>query len=337
MSPLIPRRRQTQFAKASDGSMTLMEHLRELRTRLFKACLGLLAGLVVCLFFADIILDYLNAPYCEYWTRQPENVGKRCGFNSRNIIDLFLLNLRVGLYAGLLVSAPVWLYQLWAFIAPGLHRNERRYTYYFVAAATPLFFAGAFLAFFVVDKGKQFLMGLVKAYNITLDISGYFDFVTSIMLLFGLGFEFPLAVVALNLLGVVSAKRLLGWWRIAVLLCFVFAAFVTPTPDPFGMTALAIPMSGLYFGAVGIAYLNDRRRGRNDEYANLADDEASSIEDDTPLEDAAPIADDVPLEEAAAIDEVMPIDGPPPVEGATAIDRPSPVDDPTPVSPAPPE
>ncbi|MQA24210.1 MAG: twin-arginine translocase subunit TatC, partial [Micromonosporaceae bacterium] len=233
--------------------MTLMEHLRELRSRLMKATLGVLVGLVLCLIVADEILNVLTAPYCEFWRAQG-NTGS-CGFNAKSPIDAFLLSLRVALYAGVLVSAPVWLYQLWAFIAPGLHHNERRYTYYFVAAATPLFFTGAFLAFFVVDKGMRFLMGLVQAYNITLDINGYFDFVTNIMLLFGIGFEFPLLVVALNLLGVVSAKRLLGWWRIAVFLCFAFAAFVTPTPDPFGMTALAIPMSLLYFGAVGIAYL----------------------------------------------------------------------------------
>ncbi|MGH3656943.1 MAG: twin-arginine translocase subunit TatC [Micromonosporaceae bacterium] len=286
--------------------MTLMDHLRELRSRLFKACLGVLAGLVVCIFFADIILDFLNAPYCEYFTQQKENAGKACGFNARNPVDIFLLNLRVGLYAGLLVSAPIWLYQLWAFIAPGLHKHERRYTYYFVGAATPLFFAGAFLAYFVVDKGMEFLMGLAKAYAITLDINGYFDFVTSIMLLFGLGFEFPLAVIALNLLGVVSAKRLLGWWRVAVFLCFAFAAVVTPTPDPFGMTALAIPMSGLYFAAVGVSYLNDRRRARQDEYAELDDDEASTIEDSSAVDDPTPVS------------PAGPADGP--AEGATGRD-----------------
>lgn len=288
--------------------MTLMEHLRELRSRLLKACLGLLAGLVICLVFADEILKFLNAPYCEYWVAQG-NPAHRCGFNLQSPISAFLLNLRVALYAGLLVSAPVWLYQLWAFIAPGLHRNERRYTYYFVAAATPLFFAGAFLAFFVVDKGMQFLMSLVDDYDITLDLQGYFDFVTSIMLLFGLGFEFPLAVIALNLLGVVSAKRLLSWWRVAVFLCFAFAAVVTPTPDPFGMTALAIPMAGLYFGAVGVAYLNDRRRNRQDEYAGLSDDEASAIEEPAEVDDPS------------GIEGPSGIDGPTPASPATEIDR----------------
>ncbi|MGH2603741.1 MAG: twin-arginine translocase subunit TatC, partial [Dehalococcoidia bacterium] len=274
--------------------MTLMDHLRELRSRLFKASLGVLAGLVISLFFAADILHFLNEPYCEYRAARGRDISN-CGFNAVSPVDIFLLNLRVGLYAGLILSAPIWLYQVWAFVAPGLHRNERRYTYYFVAAATPLFISGSFLAYFVVDKGMEFLMGLASAYSITLDINGYFDFVTSIMLLFGLGFLFPVAVVALNLLGVVSARRLLGWWRIAVFLCFAFAAVVTPTPDPFGMTALAIPMSGLYFGAVGVAYLNDRRKARQEEYAGLADDEASPIAEASDIEAATPIEDASPV------------------------------------------
>ncbi|MGH3713811.1 MAG: twin-arginine translocase subunit TatC [Micromonosporaceae bacterium] len=306
MSPLIRRRRQTQFAKAAEGSMTLMEHLRELRSRLFKGCLGILVGLVVSFYFASDILKFLNAPYCEYKANHDRLTGP-CGFNATSPIDIFLLDLRVSLYAGLILSAPIWLYQLWAFIAPGLHSKERRYTYYFVAAATPLFFAGAGLAYVVVDKGMAFLMGLASSYDIRLDIGGYFNFVTNMILLFGFGFEFPLAVVALNLVGMASAKRLLGWWRIAVLLCFVFAAVVTPTPDPFGMTALAIPMSGLYFAAVGVAFLNDRRRGKRDEYANLSDDEASSIDDSAPVEGATPIEDASPIDEVTAIDDPTPI------------------------------
>jgi len=282
VNPLLRRREKSQFARAADGSMSLMDHLRELRSRLFKACLGILVGLVVCLFFADEILSFLNAPYCEYRASRGQDIG-RCGFNAVSPIDTFLLNLRVALYAGLMISAPIWLYQLWAFIAPGLHQHERRYTYYFVGAATPLFIGGAMLAYVVVEKGMEFLMGMVNAYDVTLDIGGYFKFVTNMMLLFGFGFEFPLAVVALNLVGVVSAKRLLGWWRVAVFLCFAFAAVVTPTPDPFGMTALAVPMSLLYMAAVGVAYLNDRRRARRNEFAALSDDEASSIEETAPV------------------------------------------------------
>ncbi|MGH3741550.1 MAG: twin-arginine translocase subunit TatC [Micromonosporaceae bacterium] len=285
--------------------MSLMDHLRELRSRLFKAAIGVVAGLVISLFFATEILEFLNAPYCEYKATHGAAISK-CGFNAVSPVDIFLLNLRVALYAGLIISAPIWLYQVWAFVAPGLHRNERKYTYYFVGAATPLFLTGAFLAYWVVDKGLSFLMGLAKAWDITLDLAGYFSFVTSMMMLFGLGFLFPLVVVALNLLGLVSAKWLLGKWRIAVFICFAFAAVVTPTPDPFGMTALAIPMSGLYFAAVGVSYLNDRRRARQDEYAELDDDEASTIEDSSAVDDPTPVS------------PAGPADGP--AEGATGRD-----------------
>jgi sec-independent protein translocase protein TatC len=276
--------------------MTLMEHLFELRNRLFKACLGVLLGLVICFYFADRILEFLNAPYCQY--KAAHGQSGACGFNATSPIDIFLLNLRVSLYAGLIIAAPIWLYQVWAFIAPGLHRHERRYTYYFVGAATPLFFAGATLAYLVVEKGMVFLMGLASSYDIRLDIGGYFDFVTSMMLLFGFGFEFPLAVVALNLIGVVSAKRLFGWWRVAVFLCFLFAAVVTPTPDPFGMTALAVPMAALYFAAVGIAFLNDRRRARLEpDYGDISDDEASQLDLSTPeTEDVTPVSPATPID-----------------------------------------
>jgi sec-independent protein translocase protein TatC len=183
---------------------------------------------------------------------------------------------------GLLVSSPFWLYQLWAFITPGLHRHERRWAYAFVSVATPLFTIGSVLAFFVVSKGLEFLLpGANAGAQAALELTRYIDFVTGMMLLFGIGFEFPLVVMMLNLVGLVSAKRLLSWWRVAVFLMFLFAAFVTPTPDPFGMVALALPMCLLYFAAVGVAFLNDRRKARAalaDGYGGLSDDETSPLE-----------------------------------------------------------
>lgn len=303
MTSLGRRRGKSQFQRAADGSMTLLEHLRELRTRLFRASLGVLVGLVIGLFFAKQVLDFLNRPYCRL------HPGTQCQFVANSPIDPFLLDLRVALYVGLLISAPVWLYQLWAFIAPGLHRNERRYTYAFVAAAAPLFATGATLAYLIVAKSLRFLMSASTQYGITVGLSGYFDFVTSMMLLFGAGFLFPLIVVMLNFAGLISARRLLGWWRIAVFLMFVFGAVVTPTPDPFGMSILAGSMAMLYFGAVGIAFFNDRRRRRNaPDYAGLDDDETS------------------PLEYG-----VEPIGAGEPVDGWDPIDKPEPVAKPLPL------
>jgi sec-independent protein translocase protein TatC len=256
--------------------MTLIEHLYELRSRLFKASLGVAVGMVVGLFLASHILNFLVRPY--------EDALRALGQQPRPLqqlgpADYLILQLKVGLYAGLVLGAPVWLYQLWAFITPGLHRHERRWAYAFVSVATPLFVAGSALAYFVIARGLEFLLaGNGAAAQAALELTRYVDFVTGMMMLFGIGLEFPLIVMMLNLVGIVSARRLLSWWRVAVFLMFAFAAVVTPTPDPFGMIALAVPMSALYFAAVGAAFLNDRRRARTAAYAGLADDETSALD-----------------------------------------------------------
>jgi sec-independent protein translocase protein TatC len=277
MSPALRRARRTP--RATDGSMTLVEHLYELRSRLFKASLAIVAGTVVSLFFAEEVIHFLTAPYTEAMIakglkpQDPQVLGPT---------DFLVLQLKVGLYMGLLVSAPVWLYQLWAFITPGLHRHERRWAYAFVAVATPLFVGGSALAFIVVAKGLEFLLpGAGAGAQAALELTRYIGFVTGMMLLFGVGFEFPLVVMMLNLVGLVSAKRLLSWWRVAVFVMFLFAAFVTPTPDPFGMVALALPMCLLYFAAVGVAFLNDRRKAKAAVaagYGALPDDETSPLD-----------------------------------------------------------
>jgi sec-independent protein translocase protein TatC len=256
--------------------MSLVEHLYELRSRLFKASLGVVAGMVLGLFFASDILDFLVRPYQE--ALRAMHVEPK-PLQQLGPADYLILQLKVGLYAGLVLGAPVWLFQLWAFITPGLHRHERRWTYAFVAVAAPLFVGGAALAYVVISKGLEFLLaGTGAAAQAALEVTRYIDFVTGMMLLFGVGLEFPLVVMMLNLVGLVSARRLLSWWRIAVFLMFAFAAVVTPTPDPFGMIALALPMCLLYFAAVGVAFLNDRRKARTAQYAELADDETSSLD-----------------------------------------------------------
>jgi len=295
----LRRRGPSNFERAADGSMSLVEHIRELRTRLFRASLAVMAGLIVGFFLAQPAFELLKAPYCSL----PNAIGPdgQCqDFILLSPADGFILKLKLALWIGLIIGAPVWLYQLWAFIAPGLHRNERKYTYAFTAVAVPLFAAGAFLAFFVVTKSLVFFLGMSSGdYEINVDLTGYFNFVTGVMLLFGLAFEFPLALLMLNFAGVLSAKRMLGWWRAAIFLMFVFSAVVTPTPDPFGMTALAVAMGVLYFAAVGVAFLNDRRRARNQpDYSGLSDDEMSPIEDDRePVAAPEPVPVPEPLDE----------------------------------------
>jgi sec-independent protein translocase protein TatC len=301
VASLIKRRGPSQFERAADGSMTLIEHLRELRSRLFKAALALVIGFVVGYFLADVVFEIIKQPYCHQY---PNLSCDEVKFIQLEPAAGFLLKLKIALWVGLIASAPVWLFQLWAFIAPGLHRHERKWAYVFVAIAAPLFLAGAVLAYFVIDKGLHFLLASgVTGVETQLEVTRYVSFVTTLLLIFGVAFEFPLVALMLNFTGMVTARRLLSWWRAVVFVFFLFSAIVTPTPDPFGMTALAAALSVLYFGAVGLAFLNDKRRGRNNpSYAGLSDDEVSPLEyDREPIEEADPVAAPAPLD--ASYDE----------------------------------
>ncbi|MEV4278291.1 twin-arginine translocase subunit TatC [Actinoplanes xinjiangensis] len=300
----------TKFQQASDGSMTLIEHVRELRNRLFFAAVGLVAGLIVGYILSQPTFDLLKEPYCSLPGATDAN-GVCKEFVQLSPATGFVIRLKIALWVGIVVSAPVWLYQLWAFIAPGLHRHERKWAYVFVALAAPLFAGGAILAYTVVDKGLEFLLDAgVTGAGTTLEASAYVDFVTSMILLFGVAFEFPLALLMLNFTGVTSARRLLSWWRTVVFLSFAFAAVATPDPGPFGMTLLAAALSALYFIACGVAFLNDKRKGRGKEiYAGLDDDAISELP-----EERVPVGASDPIEAPTAIDSPAPVAQPRPIE-----------------------
>ncbi len=259
--------------------MPLMEHIRELRNRLLKAFLGAMVGFVAMIAFAEDIIRFVQQPYIDLFPK-----GQDPSMFNLGPADFFLLKLKVAMWAGLILSAPVWLYQIWAFVAPGLHKREKRWAYAFVAAATPLFLAGATLAYVVVGKGLAFLLpGADDPVSNGLELTRYFDWVTDFMLIFGVAFEFPLLAMMLNLAGIVSAQNLLKWWRTVVFLFFLFSAIVTPTPDPFVMTGLAICLSLMYFGVIGLAFLNDKRKRRRNQlagadYSQLGDEEASQLD-----------------------------------------------------------
>lgn len=293
MSP-TKQRRPSAFQRAADGSMTLIEHIRELRTRLLKAVLAILAGTILGFVLADTVQSWITDPYCTFYVEQSGEA--RCQFNTGTPLDQFLLELKIALYVGLVVSAPVWLYQLWAFVAPGLHKRERRYTYAFAAVATPLFVLGFWLGYLLISRSLQFFLGLNPGLIITTNLNEYFSFVINVMLLFGAGFELPLLLLMLNLAGAVSAKRLLSWWRVAVFIFFLFAAIITPTPDPFNMTILALCMSLLYFSAVGVAFLNDARRARRTARTTVGDDELSPIDDISPIDEPTPVEPSAPAD-----------------------------------------
>jgi sec-independent protein translocase protein TatC len=259
------------------------------------------------------VFHILQEPYCKIptsWVVQADGTSQ-CKFLVLGVTDTLMLRLKIALWVGLIVGSPVWLYQLWAFVAPGLHRHERKWAYIFVAIAAPLFAGGAVMAFFAVGHSLPWIMeaGVIGGTS-QLEVTSYIGFVMNMILLFGVAFEFPLLLLMLNFTGVVSARRLLSWWRVVVFLSFAFAALATPDPGPFGMTLLAAAMSLLYFIAVGVAYINDRRKGRGKEiYADLDDDQISPLEGD--------------LEPVGAGDR---IDAPAPVDGPDAVHRPLPLE-----------
>lgn len=307
MRLVVRRNRQTQFQRAAEGSMTLMDHLRELRSRLFKAVLAIAVGFGIGFWLSERVKSLLQSPYCNYMAEQTIQHSSthrlpdayQCPMVMLDPTAGLTLDMKIALWVGLILAAPIWLYQLWAFIAPGLHKHERRWAYWFAAIAAPLFVTGALLAYLVVGRGLEFLLHFAGRAEVNLEITRYFDFVTGLILLFGLAFEFPLVVVLFNLAGIATYKRLLGWWRIAVFVFFLFAGVAIPTGDPFSMIALGGGLTALYFGAVLFAYLNDKRRDRKRRalYGDVADDEISPLDlDNEPIAAGEPVVVPEPVE-----------------------------------------
>jgi len=266
--------------------MPLREHLRELRTRLFKAGVAVLLGAVIGWFLYPRVYEALQEPILQIRAdRLRQNPTDVVTLSFDQVATSFNLQLRMSFYIGIVLSSPVWLYQLWAFIVPGLTKREKRYSMGFVGAAVPLFLAGIALAWKVLPNAIKFLTAFtpVGTANI-INASDYFTFVLQIILAFGIAFVIPLLLVALNFAGVLTAVAMAKAWRVAVFLCFLFAAVASPTPDAGSMLALAFPMVGLYLLAVAIAWVNDRRRSRRaaaDGFGDLSDDEASPLAEDT--------------------------------------------------------
>ncbi|WP_328499481.1 twin-arginine translocase subunit TatC [Streptomyces sp. NBC_00414] len=260
--------------------MPLAEHLRELRNRLAKAVLAIVVVAIVAAFYSEQLMEFLSAPVptCEAGIQQSS--GGNCAIVSFNtLMAPFSVTIKVSLMAGVVISSPVWLYQLWAFVAPGLHKNEKKYTYAFVSAAVPLFVAGAALAYVILPVSIKVLISLTPdgSSNI-LGLDDVLDFTVRMVLIFGLAFELPLLLIMLNMVGMVTGRRMAGWWRGVVMGVFVFGAVATPTTDPVGMLALSGPIIVLYFVAVLFSLINDKRRQRRNPDAELDDDEASQLD-----------------------------------------------------------
>lgn len=270
----------TKAPKDPEGRMALADHLRELRNRVVKSVLAIVVITIIAAMYHKQIEDFLLKPLprCTMETAgqfhgkcaQVSNIGLTAGFTWM---------LKVSLTAGVVATVPIWLYQVWAFVAPGLHKHEKKYAVIFMVCGAPLFLAGVACAILVLPTTVDVLISFTP--NNTTPIlppEDYLDIATRMVLVFGLAFEFPLLLVMLNIVGMVTGKRLLGWWRGMVMAITVFAAFATPSADPVSMLTLAAPIWALYFIAVAIALVNDKRKARRNPDAGLSDEEASHLD-----------------------------------------------------------
>lgn len=271
-----------------DGTMSLVEHIYEFRRRLGFALLALIAGGVLGFLWFNTTVgpipslgDLITEPYCAVPEdrRFPNTEG--CQLLQTVPFEAFMIQLKVGLAAGAVLFAPLWLYQVWAFIAPGLHSKERKYALTFVALASALFALGAVLAYVLVPYALELLMTFGGDSFVTaLTGEKYISFVLSLLLIFGVSFELPLLVVMLNRVGVVRYEQLKKWRRGIIFMLFVFAAFVTPA-DPFSMIGLAGALTLLCEFAIQLTRLNDRKLQRQRVelgWDRLSDDEPAPFD-----------------------------------------------------------
>jgi sec-independent protein translocase protein TatC len=271
------RRRQNP-----EGRMPLMDHLRELRNRLVKSILVIILGMIVALVFSHQTLNIVARPFCSAVINGHTGchvVGDQLVING--VFDSFFLRIKIAFFFALLGTCPVWLYQLWAFIAPGLYGREKKWAYLFTVTAVPLFAGGAVLAYVVMDRGLHYLLNLAPQNSLVLPSwDTYLSYFTGMLLGFGIVFELPLVIVMLNMAGILTHERFRKWRRMMIFAIFLISGIVNPSPDPWTMLILG----GLAVALVEVAeifvYFNDKRRARlhPDPYTDLADDELSPLQ-----------------------------------------------------------
>jgi sec-independent protein translocase protein TatC len=278
--------------------MPLMEHIRELRTRIIKAALAIIVGGIVGFILRNHLIVILEHQVCD--DRSIVGVGRPTSQCPNGVLTIsgpttgITLAFKIAFFTGIVLASPVWLYQLWAFLAPGLYKREKKYGLTFIGAAVPLFLAGGYCAYFFLSAIMKALLGFnPTGVAAQLPVDTFLNFVLRMIAVFGVSFVLPLILVVFNFIGVLSGKRMAKHWRVIVLVIFVFAAIAVPTGDPIGMTVLAAPICVLYFGAVGIALANDKRRAARraaDPLANLSPDQASELDlSPAPVEEASSI------------------------------------------------
>jgi sec-independent protein translocase protein TatC len=245
--------------KNPDAKMSLSGHLKELRNRLFWSAIFILGGSIAGWFMFDFVFDELQRPIVELANKP----GSNATINFPTVVSAFDVRLQVSIFLGVLMTSPVWLYNLWAFITPGLKQRERRYSIGFVFTAVPLFAAGTVLAWSSLPAFVVVLVGFTPdgGANV-INASEYILFTTRILLVFGLAFVLPVVLVMLNFAGIITAQNIIRSWRLAIFISAVIGAIATPVAEPMAMFLLMVPLLLLYFLAAGIAQLHDKRVAR---------------------------------------------------------------------------
>ena len=265
-----------------DGRMPLMDHIRELRNRVVKMALALAAGMTAGFIFFNQAWHVIERPLCSATIRGHSGC-RTLGVNQLVLngpLDSFYLRVKVALIVGVILSSPIWLYQIWAFVTPGLHTREKRWSYLFLGAAIPLFSLGITLCYLSLGRSMRYLLGLTPGgVQNLIQVDQYMSFVTAMMLAFGLAFEVPLLLVMLNLAGILTHERFRKWRRVLIFGVFLIAGAANPSPDPLTMLILGGTCALLVEAAEVLVWSHDRRRARlyPDPYTGLADDELSPL------------------------------------------------------------
>jgi len=265
------RSRRQQNPENPEGRMPLTDHLRELRNRVVKIALALAAGMTAGFIFFSQAWRVIERPLCSTAIRGHSGC-RTLGVDQLVLngpLDAFYLRVKVALIVGVILSSPIWLYQIWAFVAPGLHAREKRWSCIFLGAAVPLFGIGITLCYLSLGRVQNLIQ-----------VDQYLSFVMAMMLAFGLAFEVPLLIVMLNLAGVLTHERFRKWRRVLIFTVFLLAGLANPSPDPVTMLILGGTCAVLVEATEVIVWSHDRRRARlhPDPYTGLADDELSTLQ-----------------------------------------------------------
>jgi len=253
--------------RSESVKMPLLEHLREFRKRVVRAASAISLAAIIGWFFYNEIITKLAEPVCDLAAAQRTNSNTCGSLYISGVLGPLNLQIKVALLTGVILSAPIWLYQLWAFIAPALHRKEKRNSIFFFVAATPFFAAGTYLGYSILPVAIKVLFGFTpESLTNLVKFDDYLDFVMRAILLFGIAFELPVFLVTFNLIGFLSGVAILRPWRIWVFCIVLFVAGFTPSADPLSMIALAVPLILLYLLSGLFAIWNDRRRAKKENY-----------------------------------------------------------------------